>query len=142
VSTNRVPSSDNPSEGAVMSCTVPEEAQQIVRLAAEPAVPGESVKSAIGRAARALGLTYARARGLWYRQARLISAEEADALRLARMQLNRQRAARIRAELAVLEAEEFSHEKALEKGLGRPDLDGRAPDRCGRMVPEEGTHAA
>jgi hypothetical protein len=111
-----------------MSCTVPEEAQQIVREAAEPAVPGESVKAAIGRAARALGLSYARARGHWYRQARLIPAEEADALRLARIHLIRERAARLRAELAALEAREKVHAVDVAEGFGRPGLDGRTPD--------------
>jgi hypothetical protein len=135
------PRSNRSFEGAEMSCTVPEEIQRIVRQAAEPAAPGESVKAAIGRAARLLGLPYARARAHWYGLARLIPAEEADALRLARIQLIRERAVRLRAELAALEDKERFHAMAVEEGVGCPTVDRRASDRCRRMVPAQGRQA-
>jgi hypothetical protein len=58
------------------------EMAEIVRLAAAlGAQPGESAKAAMRRAARVLGLGHRRIKGLWYGEARLITAEEADALR-------------------------------------------------------------
>ncbi|EHM01403.1 hypothetical protein HMPREF9946_02142 [Acetobacteraceae bacterium AT-5844] len=129
-------------EGAEMSCTVPEEIQQIVRQAAEPSQAGESVKAAIGRAARSLGLSYSRARAHWYGLARMVPAEEADALRRARIQLIRERAARLRAELLALEIKERAHELGLAEGIGCSRLDGNAPDQLGRVVSGEGCRAA
>lgn len=80
--------SDNPLE-ARMPVTL--EMASIMRDAAQPGVPGESVKAAIGRAARRLGLPYERARAIWYGQARMIRAEEADRLRARRIEIARQR---------------------------------------------------
>lgn len=125
-----------------MSCTVPDEIRAIVRSAAEPCPPGDSVKGAISRAARALGLSYSRARAHWYGLARLIPAEEADALREARIQLIRDRAARLRAELVALEAEEKSHDMGLAQGFGPASLVGRGPDRRGGDVPADRQEAA
>ena len=53
-----------------MSRTI-QEFQGIVRAAAEPREAGDSVKAAIGRAARRLQLGYGRARGLWYGDGRV-----------------------------------------------------------------------
>lgn len=117
---------NKPFEAKKMSCSVPEEIHRLVREAAEPAIPGERVTGAIQRAARALGLSYARARSHWYGLARLVPAEEADALRLARIQLNRERVARLRAELAALEDKERFYAVALEEGVCRPGVDRRA----------------
>lgn len=60
------------------------EAAQALRLLAEPIPAGDSIKAQIGRAARRAGLTYNRAFDLWYRRARLIRAEELEAIRQAR----------------------------------------------------------
>ena len=43
-----------------------DEMKALVRRAAEPARPGESVKAEISRAARVLGLSYGRAKRYWY----------------------------------------------------------------------------
>lgn len=56
------------------------EASELLRSLASPAIPGESVKAVIGRAARRAGLTYGRARRIWYRLA-VVTAEEIDRLR-------------------------------------------------------------
>jgi hypothetical protein len=55
---------------------------QMVRIAAGPRLVGDSIKAAIGRAARALRWSYTRTRDVWYGDARRISAGEMDALRV------------------------------------------------------------
>lgn len=57
------------------------EASDLVRRVAEPRRVGDSVKSAISRAANKLGFRFTRTRDIWYRRARRIDAEEMDALR-------------------------------------------------------------
>jgi hypothetical protein len=57
------------------------DAMRIVQLAAEPRPVGDSVKAAIGRAARRLGWSYTRTRDVWYGDARRIDVREMDALR-------------------------------------------------------------
>lgn len=57
------------------------EASALVRQIAEPRPVGDSVKSAIGRAARRLGFSFSRTKDIWYAHARRIHAEEIDQLR-------------------------------------------------------------
>lgn len=57
------------------------EASLLLRRAAEPRGIGDSVKSAIRRAANKIGFTYSRAKDIWYANARRIDADEMDALR-------------------------------------------------------------
>lgn len=66
-----------------MSDTIVLEMQQIVRTAAEPWEPGDSVKAGVRRAARRTGLTFRRAETFWHAKVRpaAIRAVEADALR-------------------------------------------------------------
>jgi hypothetical protein len=59
------------------------EASVLVRRVAEPRTVGDSVKSAISRAARRLGWRFSRTKDIWYASARRIDAAELDALRLA-----------------------------------------------------------
>lgn len=54
-----------------------------LRQLAEPRPVGDRVKSAIDRAARRAGLSFARAENLWYGEARTVRAEEMDAIRAA-----------------------------------------------------------
>ena len=96
---------DSRSKDADMSSTISTEMQAILRMAAEPASPGESVKAAINRAARRLQLGYRRARAIWYEEARIITAEEADRLRAARAALREERLLRLDAEMALLRAQ-------------------------------------
>lgn len=71
--------SENPSGGSEMSdVTI---ASDLLKRAAMPARPGELVVHQIKRAARKVGLTYARAKSIWYGEARAIRAHEIDALR-------------------------------------------------------------
>lgn len=67
------------SESSEMSSV--NEASTLIRVAAEPRPVGDSVKSAIRRAARSLGFSFTRAKDIWYGDARRIDAEEMDALR-------------------------------------------------------------
>lgn len=67
------------SESVPMSALA--EASVLVRRAAEPRPIGDSVKVAIGRAARRLGFHYSRTKDLWYGDAHRIDADEMDALR-------------------------------------------------------------
>ncbi len=60
-----------------------EEMRNLVRQAAEPARPGESVKAAIGRAARVLGLGHGRVKRYWYGEIQVPPAHEVDAARAA-----------------------------------------------------------
>ena len=88
-----------------MSYTVEEvdaEAQRLVRAAAEPWQPGDSIKAGIGRAARALGLGYRRAQQAWYRQPAAWRAAELDAMRARHRDVLMRRQDRLRAELATL----------------------------------------
>lgn len=57
------------------------DAMRIVQLAAEPRPVGDSVKAAIGRAAKRLRWSYTRTRDVWYGDARRIDVREMDALR-------------------------------------------------------------
>lgn len=75
-----------------------------VREAAEPAAPGESVKAAINRAARRLGLGYARARDHWYGRARSVPADEFRAVEARLPEILRERAARLEHDLAATRA--------------------------------------
>ena len=72
--------------------------QRWVREAAEPAMPGESVKAAINRAARALHMPYARARAHWYGLARMVPAEEYLTARARRQAVLQQRIDAMQAE--------------------------------------------
>lgn len=58
------------------------EAAQLIRKVAEPRLVDDSVKAAIGRAARRLNWSFNRAKDVWYADHRIaISASEIDALR-------------------------------------------------------------
>lgn len=81
------------------------ELRSIVIEAAWPSEPGESVKAAIGRAARRLRLTHARTRAYWYDLVRLVPAEEADHLRNMREALRRERLIRLDAEMDLLRSQ-------------------------------------
>jgi hypothetical protein len=80
------------------------EMQSITRRAAEPWLPGDSVKAAIGRAARTLGIGYRRARSFWYGESVAVRAFEADQMRAAETLLLTQRRQRLEQELAALRA--------------------------------------
>lgn len=90
-----------------MAHMVDAELQGMVRGAAEPWSPGESVKAAIRRAARALGMKPRRAEQAWYRQPAAWRAAEVETIRarhrdvlLARLERTRREAAAIEAMLA------------------------------------------
>lgn len=59
------------------------EASFRLRRLAEPYPAGDRVKAAIQRAAKRAGLPIQRAENLWYGEARLVRAEEMDAIRQA-----------------------------------------------------------
>lgn len=81
------------------------EMHAIVRFAAEPPRPGETAKAAIRRAARRLRISYRRAYTFWYRQPAAVRAEEADALRAARLDLLALRQRQLEHELLAIRAE-------------------------------------
>jgi len=84
--------------------TIAVEMQAITRRAAEPWLPGDSVKAAIGRASRALGIGHRRARSFWYGEAAAVRAVEADRMRAAELLLLAQRERRLEHELAAIKA--------------------------------------
>jgi hypothetical protein len=61
--------------------SVRDEMQRLVRLAAEPARPGELVKEEIRRAARFLGMDPGRVKRYWYGEIEMPPAHEVDAVR-------------------------------------------------------------
>lgn len=69
-------------QGSIVSA-VALEASRRLRALAEPRPVGDKVKGAIGRAARAAGLSYWRAFDLWYGKARRIDASELQSIRAA-----------------------------------------------------------
>lgn len=60
-----------------------DEAKLLVRLAAEPSKPGDSVKQSIDRAARRIGLSHGRVKRYWYGEIPSPPAHEVDAIRAA-----------------------------------------------------------
>lgn len=78
------------------------EMQDLVRQASEPWLPGDSVKAAIGRAARRLGLPHRRARTLWYAAPAAVLAWEADQIRARSRVALLDRVARLDRERAAL----------------------------------------
>lgn len=84
---------------------IADEMQSIVRKAAEPWMPGDSVKSALDRVSRRTGLQYRRIRTFWYRQTEAVSAVEADTLREWHRTWLANRKARLAAEIEQLERE-------------------------------------
>ena len=84
------------------------EASQLLRIVAEPRPVGDSVKSAITRAARRVGFPIARAENIWRQEARRIDASEMDRLRAVAMQKQeataRDEIAELRARIAKIEA--------------------------------------
>ena len=107
---------------------VADEMHALVREAAEPVPPGDSVKAAINRAARSLGISTARARSYWYRLVKLVPAEEADALRKRRNEIRELRIQRLEHELAAL--------VALRRGIH--DHDGEPAGAFRRLGDEAG----
>jgi len=78
-------SNDKSSSGSAMSALA--ESQSLIRRVAEPCPAGDSVKAAIGRAARRLRWSYTRARAFWYADDRIkVSADEINQLRTAAKQ--------------------------------------------------------
>lgn len=116
--TVRVLASERPGNQSEISDKASEisDAMQMVRVAAGPRLVGDSIKAAIGRAARALGWSFTRTRDVWYGDARRLDASEIDALRaiqrerndalgLAEQRRHVEQIAVLRARLAIRDAE-------------------------------------
>jgi hypothetical protein len=96
------------------------EMQAIVRMAAEPRLPGDNTKGAIRRAAAALQLTYRRAYSLWYSAERAkVRADEAERLRAEAHRLRLLRIERLEREIAELRAEVRRQDALAEAEGGR-----------------------
>jgi len=81
---------------------VRENMRAIVREAAEPIAPDDTIKARIRRAARRLGLPFGRAKRLWYGEAAQIVAEEYLNANNKIHHRRMQRAAELRRELETL----------------------------------------
>ncbi len=115
-----------------MADTIAHEMQAITRRAAEPWLPGDSVKAAIGRASRTLGIGYRRARSFWYGESVAVRAIEADRMRAAETLLLTQRRQRLEQELAALRARlDGAHQGGVEAAA---DRSGREADGGGQAV--------
>lgn len=121
-----------------MSDAIVAEMQTIVRRAAEPWRPGDSVKAAIDRAARRLGIGFRRARTFWYGVPCAVRAAEADLLRAADLQGLRVRREALAAEMAEIEARLVARERAAD-GLAASTL---PAGRAGLPVAGEGLDPA
>lgn len=99
-------------ESTVLRMSAICEASDLIRQASEPRQPGDSVKSAINRAARKVSrfmaqpMSFGRAEDIWRQEARSIRAEEMDALRAAakREKAFQNEATALEARLARVEA--------------------------------------
>jgi hypothetical protein len=105
-----------------MSDALVAEMRSIARRAAEPWMPGDSVKAAIGRASRALGIGYRRTRSFWYGETVTVRAVEADRMRAAELQLLARRRCQLQREIAAIKAR-------LEARGGADEALGCPPDR-------------
>jgi hypothetical protein len=122
------------------------EMQSITRNAAGPWQPGDSVKAAIGRAARTLGIGYRRARSFWYGESVAIRATEADRMRAAERALLAERERYLTHELTIIKARRDAADEAAAvgaavlarhvggKGGTGPDLAQRETDRDGETA--------
>lgn len=81
---------------------VREDMRAIVREAAEPIAPDDSVKARIRRAANRLGLPFGRAKRLWYGEAAQVTAEEYINANNKIHHRRMQRAAELRRQLETL----------------------------------------
>ena len=95
---------DNRDTDSAMSDAILAEMQSIVRTAAQPWAPGDSVKAGILRASRKLGLSYRRTRTFWYGASCAVLAAEADRLRRAELAFLAQRRATLTTELKAIAA--------------------------------------
>lgn len=77
----------------------------IVRMAAEPRQPGDSIKTMIARSGIRLGLNATRVKKLWYGEVATVPAHEADQLRSAKRHIMRAQQASLAAKLNSLETE-------------------------------------
>ena len=59
------------------------EAAALMRQIAEPAPVGAHIETLIRDVGRKVGVKFSRAKALWYREARIVRAEEMDAIRAA-----------------------------------------------------------
>lgn len=75
--------SEKSTERGVVFMSAVSEASYLLRRAAEPRPVGDSIKQAITRAARRCGLAPSRVEDIWRGEARLVRAEEMDAIRRA-----------------------------------------------------------
>ena len=120
------------------------EAAHLIRQVAEPRPVGDSVKSAVSRAAARCGFDLERARAIWYATARRIEAGEMDRLRavVTGRQAKREEAARnerneladriaaIEARLASIDEDFYRPARAaLRASMGAPVGAGRDGDR-------------
>lgn len=96
--------STNAERGAAVDEAVVLEMRAIVRRAGEPWQPGDSVKAALRRAARKLGLSYRRTKTFWYGEPCSVRAVEADRLRAVDLALLREQRNRLEADLNLTEA--------------------------------------
>ncbi|WP_194285592.1 hypothetical protein [Komagataeibacter medellinensis] len=103
------------SEMSEKSCTIGEknvpsaesvaiEMQSIVRDAAKPLLPGDTIGRQIERAARVLGMATGKCKRLWYREDKAILAHEADGLRAWHAQWQERQIRRLDHELNLLKA--------------------------------------
>lgn len=136
----------NPNKDSMMSNAALADMQRIVRSAAEPRAPGDSIKAAIGRAAHALGLSYRRAYDFWYASpSAAVRAHEADRLRNEELRILAAERARLTTQMQWLEMRLNEHARGSVNAeeLRRPhgetvvarDEDRRAP---GRLLGAEG----
>jgi hypothetical protein len=95
-----------------------DEASEIMRGLAEPAPAGAHIETLIRNVARKVGFTFVRAKAIWYREARLIRAEEMDALRTASKKRGSE-VVRLQYEYAAI----IQRIKRLEEALGQANED-------------------
>jgi hypothetical protein len=109
----------NPNRNSNMPNAALMDMQRIVRLAAEPLEPTDSVKARIGRAARRLKLNYRRAYAFWYASdGTSPRAIEADRIRAEEDRILASRRIRLEQELDWIEARIAAQEGRQNAAMG------------------------
>ena len=95
------------------------EASSLMRKIAEPAPAGAHIETLIRAVSRQIGVSFSRGKALWYGEARIVRAEEMDALRAAAKRKEEVGERALQNEYATL----VSRIERLEKALVQRDED-------------------
>lgn len=129
-------------QGQPMADALVSEMQAIVRRAAEPWRPGDSVKAGIARASRRLDIGFRRARTFWYGNPCAVLALEADRLREADLRLLADERHRLASKIEMIRARINARAGVDETETDSMEAPVRADDRAGAALDGGPAHGA